>query len=473
VKICYFVLGMHRSGTSTIAGIMNMIGINTGMHLLEPQECNPKGFFENAAIADFNERLYNFLCAEWFDTLRIPEKWWMNDLVAQYYKELQKIIETEFNDSVEILVKDPRICVLLPFYLALLSRMGVDCRFVIIFRNPLDVAASLEYRDNFSSEHAQLLWMDHVLKSEVYTRGFSRIFIWYPEVVGDPVHVTRMLINKWNLYDRLSFGVEQRIIDFVDPKLMHFRSRTVLTGIPEINVVYNALLKMRNGGESENRLNILHHSGMNFRKFYNFYHGFCSKPEARLNVKAIDGSRILIKKPVSYGNNLIEFDLTQNDKIVSIVFNPCNMPVCFKINSIMADAIAGADPIVLSWNVNADINENGIISFNAENKEVIINTEGFKGIRILAIDITYVGFGKTACCVQGKRKHARLILSEEKFTEMENRLTELKSRFNEQQNEKENLFRQIEELKSSYTWKTGSLLLYPVKYVHRIISKIK
>lgn len=497
VKLCYFVLGMHRSGTSTIAGILNILGINAGSHLVEPQECNPKGFFENAAILDFNERLLHFLCADWSDTLMIPENWWKNDLVVSFYSELQTILENEFNASNEILIKDPRICVLLPFYLLLFSKMGVGCRFVIIFRNPLDVAASLEYRDNFNAEHAQLLWMDYVTKSELYTQGFSRIFIWFPELVGDPVGISRMLRNKWNIRIRKSVEAEKKILDFVDPQLMHFRSRMVAKSIPEIKMVYNVLLKMRNGAEADNCLKIIEQAGNNFRQVYGFYQGVSSNPEARLIMKTLAGSKTSTRKPIHYGRNLMEFDLTHTDDIVSMVFKPCNLPVCIMVNSIGVMEKHGSETIPLNWSIVQEVNENGIFVFDAENKEMIIQTSGMKGNSILVIDLNYVGFGMAACHVQQKTKSARMIHLEEKVLEMENLVTDLNARVREPQNESkekvlnlkdriielqarirehldenEKLVEQVRALRSSYTWKTGFLILYPIKYVHRIISKI-
>ena len=496
MRLCYFVLGMHRSGTSTMAGILNILGVNAGLHLLEPHESNQKGFFENAAIVAFNERLLHYLGAEWFDILMIPENWWLDELMIPYYSELQKIIETEFNDSKEILIRNSRICVLLPFYLSLFSKISVSCRFVIIFRNPVDVSASLEYRDNLNIEHAQLLWIDHVIKSKSYTKGLPRIFIWYPELVGDPIRISRILINNLNL-NGMSVETEQKILDFVDPHLMHFRSRTVKTEIPEINIVYNTLLKMRNGAESNSYQKIIEQAGMSFRKSYGLNQGIGIKPEARLIMKTYAGSKTAAIKPVNYGRNLMEYDLTHCNNIVSMIFNPCNMPVCFKINNITAIETSGTEPVILNWNADAEINEQGIIVFDTEVKEMNIQPMGLNGSRILLIDMTYFGFGMAACRVQRKTSSARMIQFEKKILEDENliinmqamirehqkesqemvlkledRIIDLEARIRKNLNENEKLNWQVRALQSSYTWKTGSLLLFPIRYIHSIISKI-
>ena len=39
------ILGMHRSGTSVVGGLMNAMGLNTGGSLIRPGNDNEKGFF--------------------------------------------------------------------------------------------------------------------------------------------------------------------------------------------------------------------------------------------------------------------------------------------------------------------------------------------------------------------------------------------------------------------------------------------
>ena len=52
-----FVLGMHRSGTSAAARLVNFLGIPTCVDedLLPTTEDNPKGFWESASLAALND----------------------------------------------------------------------------------------------------------------------------------------------------------------------------------------------------------------------------------------------------------------------------------------------------------------------------------------------------------------------------------------------------------------------------------
>ncbi|HMB65244.1 MAG TPA: hypothetical protein VKO42_00060, partial [Patescibacteria group bacterium] len=51
------VIGMHRSGTSLVAGIMQCLGVDMGSNLLSGNRGNPLGFFEDEDILDLNKRI--------------------------------------------------------------------------------------------------------------------------------------------------------------------------------------------------------------------------------------------------------------------------------------------------------------------------------------------------------------------------------------------------------------------------------
>ena len=56
------ILGMHRSGTSALAGLVQLLGVNLGEDLLPAMpEVNEKGFFEHQEILDIHEDLLKSL----------------------------------------------------------------------------------------------------------------------------------------------------------------------------------------------------------------------------------------------------------------------------------------------------------------------------------------------------------------------------------------------------------------------------
>ncbi len=66
------VLGMHRSGTSALAGMLSMLGVQFGDSLMAPQADNSKGFWEHRDIVGLNDRILAAFDSSWDDVRPIP-----------------------------------------------------------------------------------------------------------------------------------------------------------------------------------------------------------------------------------------------------------------------------------------------------------------------------------------------------------------------------------------------------------------
>ena len=51
------ITGMHRSGTSLVAGILRTAGLHIGDKLLGPDDFNPRGFFEDKDFVNLQENI--------------------------------------------------------------------------------------------------------------------------------------------------------------------------------------------------------------------------------------------------------------------------------------------------------------------------------------------------------------------------------------------------------------------------------
>ena len=73
------VLGMHRSGTSALARVVNLLGVSLGRtdDMMQPNEINPKGFWENQSlrvgVKTFRPR--NFPTTPQVGGIGEPESW--------------------------------------------------------------------------------------------------------------------------------------------------------------------------------------------------------------------------------------------------------------------------------------------------------------------------------------------------------------------------------------------------------------
>ncbi len=67
MKMVYFILGMHRSGTSALGGTLNLMGLEFGSNLMIANDGNPKGYFENNFICKLNEKILLEAKSVWHD----------------------------------------------------------------------------------------------------------------------------------------------------------------------------------------------------------------------------------------------------------------------------------------------------------------------------------------------------------------------------------------------------------------------
>ena len=223
------VLGMHRSGTSLTAGILNKLGFDLGRAIMGANWANSSGFFENFRILEFNENLFQKLQVNWHNTLGIVDNWWTDENIQVEKKTLKDLIISDYIIDGSLLFKDPRICVLLPIYLEVLKELEINIFFILTFRNPKEVAESLLTRDSFGLVKSHQLWMDHMLKAEMYSRGYPRLFIEYNSILNDPSFIIHQIFKKFSFKLSLSFEKKKEIFQFVEPTMNHFKSALIKT----------------------------------------------------------------------------------------------------------------------------------------------------------------------------------------------------------------------------------------------------
>ncbi|MFZ2008260.1 MAG: glycosyltransferase [Stellaceae bacterium] len=180
-----FVLGMHRSGTSALTGLLHRLGVVLGEHLLPASEDNPRGYWENADIVAVHERLMASLGWTWDDIRSLPAGFERSEPAREAARDLLALARRDFAGAALWGLKDPRLCRLAPLWSVLLAAEGVTARFVLAVRHPLDVAASLTARDGIGTARGLLLWLGHLLDAERSTRGARRVIVHYEELVGE------------------------------------------------------------------------------------------------------------------------------------------------------------------------------------------------------------------------------------------------------------------------------------------------
>lgn len=148
-----FILGMHRSGTSCLAGALQSAGLHLG-DVIEQSPYNKKGNRENKQVMQLNESVLKNSGGSWF---RPPQ--------AISWTDEQKLhrdaILASFRGQKVWGLKDPRLLLLIKFW----TRAVSNHEFVGTFRHPAQVIQSLRSRRGPTSKEEEtkllLLWTSY------------------------------------------------------------------------------------------------------------------------------------------------------------------------------------------------------------------------------------------------------------------------------------------------------------------------
>lgn len=238
------VLGMHRSGTSAVTGVLQCLKVQLGRHLYHGHTgINDKGYFEHSDIADLNDEVLTALGSSWDDILPWPKDTWTNRVLDKYSKRLADLIRRDFVSADLWAVKDPRVCRLLPWWQRLLDQQNIDPRYLLVLRHPASVSRSLQRRDNFSLEKSLLLWIDHTLQAELYTRSSKRTVLLFESLLTDPMAEMGRIEAALGIGFPLSpYDAAPCINDFLSAGLRHHRDED-LSGHSVLEEIAGELFK--------------------------------------------------------------------------------------------------------------------------------------------------------------------------------------------------------------------------------------
>ena len=184
-KQMLFILGMHRSGTSLLAGTCRLLGADMGDRLMQAQQDNVMGFWEHDDVVRIHDELLERLGYTWDDVRALPDKWWTYEVIRPQREALLEVLRRDFAAAELPCIKDPRLCRLLPLWQELLQELGWEPRYLFMVRKPMEIAASLESRNKFPLAKSQLLTLRYMLDAELASRGGSRAFLDYATVLQD------------------------------------------------------------------------------------------------------------------------------------------------------------------------------------------------------------------------------------------------------------------------------------------------
>jgi hypothetical protein len=221
-KKLIFVLGMHRSGTSVLARMLNLLGVDLGVNLIEAQAgVNEKGFWEHTEVVEINEALLSRLDSCWYDIRPLPASWWQDPQLDDLKDRAGTFLETAFSSELSV-IKDPRLCLLLPFWQQVAEAAGWAPVVVLANRHPHEVAASLCKRDPLDDSTARLLWLRYFHEAETHSRQLPRCLVDYQRLLNDWRTVAQTISDELGIQWPMRIQQMESVIDKeVDPGLRH------------------------------------------------------------------------------------------------------------------------------------------------------------------------------------------------------------------------------------------------------------
>jgi hypothetical protein len=213
---------MHRSGTSALTGVLGLVGAGLPAHLMPATPANPRGYFESQLLFELHEEIFQEAGVEWHDLLPPSADWFRSIHAARWVDRLAKAVLEEYGDAPLWVLKDPRMCRLVPLWASVFARLRVEPSYVLTVRHPFEVAASLAREHRMDERKAVLLWLDHVLRAERDTRGCRRTIVAYDHLLRDWRTTLGRIGSALDLpYPRLSRRTEAEVDAFLSRALHH------------------------------------------------------------------------------------------------------------------------------------------------------------------------------------------------------------------------------------------------------------
>jgi hypothetical protein len=224
------VVGVGRSGTSVLAGILGHVGFQIPQPEVRADSTNPRGFGEPRWVVELHERLMrerrvtvnDARPAAWAGTRAVAD-------VAAVRAELRGWLASQFRTADAVVVKDPRTVWFLDLWRRCADELGIPIGFATMLRHPAEslTSAVAAYGIEQTEASRAAAWLNVILETERATRDAPRAFLRYEALLRDWAAETARAGAELDLplladLDRARFPA---VDAFVDPTLHRVRVR--------------------------------------------------------------------------------------------------------------------------------------------------------------------------------------------------------------------------------------------------------
>jgi len=221
-RTALLVVGMHRSGTSALTGLIGLMGADLGPDLVGPLPSNVKGHFEPRKIVLANDALLEKLGARAPGSGDLPEDWLQHSETKKTRAKIRAIILHDFNGRDLFVLKDPRLCLLLPLYRELFNELGIKVNIIVIRREQQEVVRSLNQRDGMPASVGRHYYAKHIKALEKNLTGTKYISVAFDHLIERPDSVIEQITACVpRLSNESNHNACQKLTSFIDPALRH------------------------------------------------------------------------------------------------------------------------------------------------------------------------------------------------------------------------------------------------------------
>jgi hypothetical protein len=159
------VIGVNRSGTSAIAAALKELGVYFG----PVQDLPATGlridyqFLENRHIVEMGGSILRELEINGSAAREVPKGWMNHAGLPRKVRSASEFIAAYFGDRPLWGWKDPRTSILIPFFEAAFSQLGVKPTYLMAVRHPMEVAKGLLARQNLPIREGVGHWIHYTL----------------------------------------------------------------------------------------------------------------------------------------------------------------------------------------------------------------------------------------------------------------------------------------------------------------------
>jgi len=238
-----FVVGSGRSGTSTMAGALQALGMHVPQPEVRADETNPKGFAESKWVVDLHHELLQRSHVQvsdarpsaWFETGKASASGITRARLTEWLEpQFQPPKVTAVGDEPaidELVIKDPRLAWFLGLWKSAALRTDAQASYVTMLRHVTEVVGSKQRyysqaTNDFSHVHRTAAWVNMMLHTERATREGRRQFVRYDDLLTDWTVPVFRLGQELDLeaVKGASANAIRQVHQFIDPDLKRVQS---------------------------------------------------------------------------------------------------------------------------------------------------------------------------------------------------------------------------------------------------------